>query len=49
MNCLFCKIVNGEIPSYTIYEDDIAKVFLDIKGLYDRKEYMVEDYIYWRL
>ena len=29
MNCIFCKIVNGEIPSYTIYEDDIVKVFLD--------------------
>jgi len=25
------------------------KVFLDIKGLYDRKDFMVEDYIYWRL
>ena len=29
-DCLFCKIINGEIPSYTIYEDDIVKVFLDI-------------------
>ena len=29
-NCIFCKIINGEIPSYTIYEDDIVKVFLDI-------------------
>ncbi|MBO5112080.1 MAG: nucleotide sugar dehydrogenase [Lachnospiraceae bacterium] len=25
------------------------KVFLDIKGLFDRKEYLTEDYIYWRL
>ncbi len=30
MDCLFCKIINGEIPSYTIYEDSIVKVFLDI-------------------
>jgi histidine triad (HIT) family protein len=30
MNCVFCKIINGEIPAYTIYEDDIIKVFLDI-------------------
>jgi histidine triad (HIT) family protein len=30
MDCIFCKIVKGEIPSYTIYEDDIVKVFLDI-------------------
>lgn len=30
MDCIFCKINKGEIPSYTIYEDDIVKVFLDI-------------------
>lgn len=30
-DCLFCKIVQGDIPAKTIYEDDIAKVFLDIE------------------
>lgn len=30
MNCIFCKIIEGEIPSYTIYEDEIVKVFLDV-------------------
>ena len=30
MDCLFCKIINGNIPSETVYEDDIVKVFLDI-------------------
>jgi len=30
MNCIFCKIIKGEIPSYTLYEDDIVKVFLDV-------------------
>lgn len=30
MDCIFCKIIEGEIPSYTIYEDEIAKVFLDV-------------------
>lgn len=30
MECIFCKIINNEISSYTIYEDDIVKVFLDI-------------------
>lgn len=25
------------------------KVFMDIKGLFDRAEYLTEDYIYWRL
>lgn len=29
-DCIFCKIVNGEIPSYTVYEDDVVKAFLDI-------------------
>ncbi|MFA5575755.1 MAG: histidine triad nucleotide-binding protein [Tissierellaceae bacterium] len=29
-NCLFCKIVNGQIPSNFIYEDDKAIAFEDI-------------------
>lgn len=29
-NCIFCKIVKGEIPSYTIYEDEDFKVFMDV-------------------
>lgn len=29
-NCLFCKIINKEIPSEIIYEDDYILVFLDI-------------------
>ena len=29
-NCIFCKIVAGEIPSRTIYEDEEFKVFLDL-------------------
>ncbi|MDD7227711.1 MAG: HIT domain-containing protein, partial [Firmicutes bacterium] len=28
--CIFCKIVNGEIPSYKVYEDDDILAFLDI-------------------
>lgn len=31
MDCLFCKIIEGSIPSKTIYEDEKVKVFLDIK------------------
>ena len=27
---IFCKIINKEIPSYTLYEDEIVLVFLDI-------------------
>ena len=30
MNCIFCKIINGEIPSYKIYEDEQVLIFLDI-------------------
>ena len=30
MDCIFCKIINGVIPSYKIYEDDNVYVFLDI-------------------
>ena len=30
MDCIFCKIINGEIPCYKIYEDDIIMSFLDI-------------------
>ncbi|MDF9866841.1 histidine triad (HIT) family protein [Bacilli bacterium PM5-3] len=29
-DCLFCKIVSGEIPSYKIYEDEDVLAFLDI-------------------
>lgn len=29
-NCIFCKIVNGEIPSYKIYEDENVMAILDI-------------------
>lgn len=29
-NCLFCKIISGEIPSYRIYEDDAVYAFLDV-------------------
>jgi diadenosine tetraphosphate (Ap4A) HIT family hydrolase len=30
MDCIFCKIVKGELPSYKIYEDDEIFAFLDI-------------------
>ncbi len=29
-SCIFCKIIKGEIPSSTIYEDENVKVILDI-------------------
>src|SRR5699024_8222249 len=29
-NCIFCKIINGELPSAKVYEDDHVYAFLDI-------------------
>ena len=29
-DCIFCKIAQGEIPSSTIYEDDMFRVILDL-------------------
>ena len=29
MECLFCKIVNGEVPSYKLYEDELVIVIMD--------------------
>ncbi|KRL85602.1 HIT family protein [Lacticaseibacillus pantheris] len=29
-DCIFCKIIAGDIPSVTVYEDDEVKAFLDI-------------------
>ncbi|MBR6765527.1 MAG: histidine triad nucleotide-binding protein [Clostridia bacterium] len=30
MDCIFCRIVNGEIPSSKVYEDDTVLAFNDI-------------------
>lgn len=29
-DCIFCKIIKGEIPSKTIYEDDIIQIIMNI-------------------
>ena len=33
MNCLFCKIISGEIPSTKVYEDDKILAFKDINPM----------------
>ncbi len=33
MDCIFCKIIKGDIPSYTLYENDYVKCFLDVNPL----------------
>lgn len=30
MDCIFCKIIKGEIPCYKVYEDDLVLAFLDV-------------------
>ena len=30
-DCIFCKIIKGEIPCYKVYEDKETLAFLDIK------------------
>lgn len=32
-NCVFCKIVKGEIPSTKVYEDDKVLAFKDIEPI----------------
>lgn len=29
-DCIFCKIIKGELPSRTIYEDDLIKIIMNI-------------------
>lgn len=31
MDCIFCKIVSGEIPSAKVYEDDTVVAFNDLE------------------
>jgi histidine triad (HIT) family protein len=33
MDCIFCKIINGEIPSKKVYEDDHVVAFHDINPI----------------
>ena len=29
MECLFCKIINGEVPTLKLYEDELVMVIMD--------------------
>ena len=33
-NCLFCRIVSGEVPATVVYEDDVSIAFLDHRPLF---------------
>lgn len=32
-NCIFCKIVNNELPGYKLYEDEDVIAFMDIQPI----------------
>lgn len=32
-DCIFCKIVKGDIPSYKVYEDEYCFAFLDVQPI----------------
>ena len=32
-DCIFCKIINGEIPATKVFEDDLVFAFLDIQPI----------------
>ena len=34
MDCIFCKIVKGDIPSYKIYEDELILALLDVNPVF---------------
>src|SRR5687767_11312060 len=34
VQCIFCKIVKGEIPGNIVFEDDVAMAFLDHRPLF---------------
>ncbi|MGM9910057.1 MAG: HIT family protein [Lacticaseibacillus absianus] len=40
-DCLFCKIIRGEIGSYTVFENDDVKAFLDISQVNEGHVLMV--------
>jgi histidine triad (HIT) family protein len=44
MMCLFCKIIEGELPSYKVYEDEHTLAFLDINPVSDGHVLLVPKY-----
>ncbi len=32
-DCIFCKIIRGELPSSVVYEDDLVFAFMDIRPI----------------
>lgn len=43
-DCIFCKIIKGEIPSYKLYEDELTYSFLDISPISDGHALVIPKY-----
>lgn len=46
-NCIFCKIIKGEIPSTKVYESDRVIAFLDINPI-EKGHMLVVPKIHWK-
>ena len=43
-DCVFCKIIRGEIPSFKLYEDGLTYAFMDINPLNDGHALVIPKY-----
>ena len=43
-DCIFCKIIRGEIPSFKLYENDLTYAFMDINPLNDGHALVIPKY-----
>ena len=43
-DCIFCKIIRGEISSFKLYEDDLTYAFMDINPLNDGHALVIPKY-----
>ena len=47
-DCIFCKIVAGELPSYKIYEDEQYLAFLDVYPKTDAQTLVIpKTHVHW--
>ncbi|AME12743.1 histidine triad protein [Mycoplasma mycoides subsp. mycoides] len=49
MDCLFCKIINQEIPSYKIYENEYVYSFLDVRPVSNGHLLIIPKKSFWKL
>ena len=48
MDCVFCRIVKGDLPSFKVYEDEHTLVFMDIaKDIAKEEKKVIFSYLGW--